>query len=265
MKRIFALILCLMLVCVPIVASAEDYEVGDVFEGEVDEGNSTPEEETPTEEEILPPVETPEEPADPPVETPPAETPEETPEADESIKDTVMEGLEEADKDEIEAMADKIVKYVEAHLDTISLFFTVIISIFYQIKKHASLNKTIGVLNNNSITVAENSATAINNVMAKVEEFVLVVTGYKEKTAELLEAYKQTAEDNKALQARLVEFETYLKNSKKANVEFSNTLAELLVLSNIPNSKKEELYARHRAAVELLDTAEVTEDEGNKE
>lgn len=260
MKRIFAFILCLMLVCVPIVASAEDYEVGDVFEGEVPEGETTPEDETPTEEEILPPEETPEEPADPPV-----ETPEETPEADESIKDTVMEGLDEAEKDEIEAIADKIVKYVEAHLDTISLFFTVIISIFYQIKKHASLNKTIGVLNNNSITVAENSKKSISEMMVEMTEVGNVVKGYKESTEELLKAYKQTAEDNKALQARLAEFETYLKNSKKANVEFSNELAELLVLANIPNSKKEELYARHRAAVTLIDTAEVTEDEGNKE
>ena len=254
MKRIFAFILVLMLVCVtPLVASAEDYEVGDVFEGEVEEGNSTPEDETPVEDEILPPVETPE------------ETPTETPDTDEAIKDAVMEGLEEEEKDEVEAIADYVVKYIEAHLDTISLFFTVIISIFYQIKKHASLNKTIGVLNNNSITVAENSKKSIADMMAEMVEVGNVVKGYKASTEELLAAYKQTAEDNKALQARLVEFETYLKNSKKANVEFSNTLAELLVLSNIPNSKKEELYGRHRSAVALLDTAEVTTDEGNKE
>ena len=253
MKRIFAFILVLMLVCVtPLVASAEDYEVGDVFEGEVDEGNSTPEEETPVEDEILPPVETPNE-----------EVPEETP--DESIKDTVMEGLEEEEKDEIEAMADSVVKYIEAHLDTISLFFTVIISIFYQIKKHASLNKTIGVLNNNSITVAENSKKSIADMMAEMVEVGNVVKGYKASTEELLAAYKQTAEDNKKLVAELNEHKKYLKAAKKANVEFSNELAELLILANIPNSKKEELYGRHRAAVALLDTAEVTEDEGNKE
>ena len=250
MKRIFAFILVLMLVCVtPLVASAEDYEVGDVFEGEVDEGNSTPEDETPVEDEILPPT----------------ETPEETPDTDEAIKDTVMEGLDEEEKDEIEAMADSVVKYIEAHLDTISLFFTVIISIFYQIKKHASLNKTIGVLNNNSITVAENSKKSISDMMAEMVEVGNVVKGYKASTEELLAAYKQTAEDNKKLVAELNEHKKYLKAAKKANVEFSNTLAELLVLSNIPVSKKEELYGRHRAAVALLDTAEVTEDEGNKE
>ena len=250
MKRIFAFILVLMLVCVtPLVASAEDYEVGDVFEGEVEEGNSTPEDEMPVEDEILPPV----------------ETPEETPDTDEAIKDAVMEGLEEEEKEEVEAVADMIVKYVEEHLDTISLFFTVIISIFYQINKHASLNKTIGVLNNNSITVAENSKKSIADMMAEMVEVGNVVKGYKASTEELLAAYKQTAEDNKKLVAELNEHKKYLKAAKKANVEFSNELAELLVLSNIPNSKKEELYGRHRAAVALLDTAEVTEDEGNKE
>ena len=256
MKRIFAFILVLMLVCVtPLVASAEDYEAGDVFEGEVDEGNSTPEDEMPVEDEILPPEETPEE-------TPNEEVPEETP--DESIKDTVMEGLDEAEKDEVEAMADGIVKYIEAHLDTISLFFTVIISIFYQIKKHASLNKTIGVLNNNSITVAENSKKSIADMMAEMVEVGNVVKGYKASTEELLAAYKQTAEDNKKLVAELNEHKKYLKAAKKANVEFSNELAELLILANIPNSKKEELYGRHRAAVALLDTAEVTTDEGKE-
>ena len=51
MKKIIAFILCLMILCVPIVASAEG---GEVIEGDV----STPEVETPVDEEIQPPTET---------------------------------------------------------------------------------------------------------------------------------------------------------------------------------------------------------------
>jgi hypothetical protein len=64
--------------------------------------------------------------------------------------------------------------------------------------------------------------------------------------------------------ATLAEVNTHLQTSKAANIEFANELAELLVLANIPNSKKDELYTRHRAAVDAIDkiavpTAEQTE------
>ena len=44
-----------------------------------------------------------------------------------------------------------------------------------------------------------------------------------------------------------------------ANVELANEVAELLVLANIPNSKKEELYSRHLAAVGAIAEAEKIE------
>jgi hypothetical protein len=42
-------------------------------------------------------------------------------------------------------------------------------------------------------------------------------------------------------------------------MELANEVAELLVLANIPNSKKEELYSRHLAAVGAIAEAEKTE------
>ena len=50
-----------------------------------------------------------------------------------------------------------------------------------------------------------------------------------------------------------------METSKAANIELSNEVAELLVLANIPNSKKEELYSRHRAVVDAITTTEVSE------
>ena len=54
----------------------------------------------------------------------------------------------------------------------------------------------------------------------------------------------------------MTEIKSYLKTATKANVEFSNELAELLTLANIPNFKKEEIGARHLAAVNAIQAAE---------
>lgn len=170
--------------------------------------------------------------------------------------------------DKAQAITDYIVGFLEEHADTLSLFVTVIISIFYQMRKHGLLNKSIGTLNNNAITVAENSAASINQAVTVMSGVTTAVTEFKDTIAKIVEEYKQTAEDNKELHAKLVEFEQYLKNAKAANVELSNEVAELLVLANIPNSVKDELYARHRAAVASIaeaETAEVKADEGKEE
>lgn len=184
-------------------------------------------------------------------------------EAEGSVAEELIAGeetsVEVEEKDEMRAITDNIMSYIEEHIDSISLILTVLLSIFYQIRKHALLNKSIGTLNNNAVTVAENSATCIQEALLGMTGVANTVAEYREKTTELLEAYKQSAEDKKALEAMLVECEKYLKNAKSANVELSNEVAELLVLANIPNSKKDELYARHRAAVGLIEKAEATE------
>lgn len=170
--------------------------------------------------------------------------------------------------DKAQAVTDYIVGFLEQNADTITLFVTVIISIIYQARKHGLLNKSIGTLNNNAVTVAENSAESIQQAVVVMSGVSTAVTEFKETIAQIVDEYKQTAEDNKELRARLTEFEAYLKNAKAANVELSNEVAELLILANIPNSKKDELYARHRAAVALIaekETAEVKADEEGNE
>ena len=188
-------------------------------------------------------------------------------EAEETVQDTPT-NTEAADK--AQAVTDYIVGFLEQNADTITLFVTVIISIIYQARKHGLLNKSIGTLNNNAITVAESSAESIQQAVVVMSGVSTAVTEFKETIAQIVDEYKQTAEDNKELRAKLVEFEEYLKNAKAANVELSNEVAELLILANIPNSKKEELYARHRAAVARIaeaetKTAEVTADEEGNE
>lgn len=164
---------------------------------------------------------------------------------------------------------DEIVKWVETHLEEISVIVTLIATLIYQVRKHSSLNKSIATCNNNAVAVVENSNNAIATALTEVMAVSTVVGAYKDQVDTLLSEIRQNDDEKKRLQTALTEVENYLKTAKLANVELSNEVAELLVLANIPNSKKEELYARHRAAVAAIDAAdhnntEVKEDVGEE-
>lgn len=220
MKKIFAIIMCAFIMCaLPVVAFAED-DIPDATEEKVTE------EVTPPTEEETPPVDT---------------TPEPKPEA----------------QIEAELVTEQIVSYVQNHLEEISVILTMILTVFYQIRKHSALNKSIATLNNNSIAVTENSNAAIQNALMGVEDVSTTVANYKNEMAVLLAEVRQNAEEKKRLEAALVGVESYLKTAKLANVELADELAELLVLANIPNSKKDELYSRHRAAVDAINAVEI--------
>jgi hypothetical protein len=85
------------------------------------------------------------------------------------------------------------------------------------------------------------------------------VTAFKDALKELVTDYHKTAEENKVLEHTLSEVHTLLKTMKLADIELGNEIAELLVLANIPNSVKDELYARHVAAVNAISEADKTE------
>jgi hypothetical protein len=147
-----------------------------------------------------------------------------------------------------DTVSDTIVNWIIPHIEEISVIITLVLSCFYQMRKHKLLNKSMGTLNNNAITVAEKSTGFMTQALSNIECASDKVTSYEAKIIALLEAYQQTAEDKKKLENELVEIKEYLKTSVDANVEFADELAELLGLANIPNYKKEEIGARHVAA-----------------
>ena len=156
---------------------------------------------------------------------------------------------------------DEIIKWVETHLEEISVIVTLIATLFYQVRKHAALNKSIATCNNNAVSIVENSNEAIKTALSRVEDVSSVVDKYKDEIVSLLAEIRQTDDEKKKLETALVEVENYLKTAKLANTELANEVAELLVLANIPNSKKDELYSRHRAAVDAIDAADHTKTE----
>ena len=156
------------------------------------------------------------------------------------------------DAETVATTSEQVVAYIQAHFEEISVIVTLILTAFYNIRKHRVLNKSIAATNHNAITVSENSDRAI-------AEALQVINGYKESFTSLLEEYRASSEEKQKLEQTLNEAMTYIKTAKLANTEFANELAELLVLANIPNSKKDELYSRHIAAVKAIAEAEKTE------
>ena len=275
MKKILAFLICALLICaVPIVAFAED-EIADSVEAEegaVDNSTVTEENAAGGEnsgEEVLPGDttvdETPEETPTEPVETPtePVETPTEpAPEATDPIipEETLPvpdETLAVPEEPEPELTGpEKIVEYIKTYFEEISVIITLLLTVFYNVRKHKVLNKSIATLNNNSVTIADNSNSAMQDALAKVGGMSSTVDGYKVAMEAMLAEIRTNAEERQKLEDKLAEIDKHLAQSKSANVEFANELAELLVLANIPNAKKDELYKRHLAAVDAISAQE---------
>lgn len=155
-----------------------------------------------------------------------------------------------------ELVAEQIMAYVQSHLEEVSVIITLILTVLYQIRKHRALNKSILTLNNNAVAVAETSSGTMSGVSS-------TVTKYTDKMENLLTEVRANETEKLRLAEALEASNKYLMTAKAANMEFANEIAELLVLANIPNSKKEELYARHRAAVSSIAALETAEVKGN--
>ena len=269
MKKVITFVLIAVMVCaMPVVAYATELKEDDSWKnwsGGVDEmlGITTPVETTPVPTTPAPttpapttPAPTTPAPTTPAPTTPAPTTPASTaPATTTPVADTkpflpsIDEGMTAEEKQEIELTTAKIVEYVQDHLEELSVIITLILTVFYQMRKHGLLNKTIGTLNNNAVTVAEKSTASMAGMSTAVNDYT--------NEMRLLLAEVRANEDEKMQLRKVLDDATaFLKTAKMANVEFSNELAELLVLSNIPNSKKEELYSRHLAAVNAISAAE---------
>jgi hypothetical protein len=155
-----------------------------------------------------------------------------------------------------ESMTDIVTGWIQENFEEISVIGTLLSVIFYEVRKHRSLNGTIGTLNNNAIKVAENSASTIKEMLTEAQDIAKVVTAYKDEFALLLGEVRKSAEEKRGLEETLNHVEAFLKSAKLATLELSNEVADLLVLANIPNSKKEELYSRHTQAVHAIEAME---------
>ena len=181
-------------------------------------------------------------------------------------EETVIEGDSTSNAPII--TTEEIVKWVKGSLEEILVIITTIVLTIYQKRNNSSTNKSIATCNNNAVAIAENSNNAVATTFTELAAMTAIVTKYKDEIADLLAEIRLNDEEKKLLRAELANNQNYLKTAYLANIELANEVAELLVLANIPNSKKEELYARHRAAVAAIEAphnkTEVNEDVGEE-
>lgn len=156
-------------------------------------------------------------------------------------------------------LTEQILGYGKEHFEEVVVMVYICITSIYERKKQKATLNSIATVNNNAVNVATNSQLAIDNSREKMEQMASVVVGYKEAIEKLLSKFEESEKDKLKLEEMLANVHNTLKASKLANVELANEVAELLVLANIPNAKKEELYARHRAAVGAIAEAEKPE------
>lgn len=182
------------------------------------------------------------------------------------VPETETTVTEEEPATEIATTAETIVEYIKENAEEILVVVTLLLSLFYEVRKHRKLNLSIGTLNNNAVTIAENSAKTTKNALAEVKDIANVVKTYRDDFATFLADVKKIADERESLETTLAHTEKLLDTSTRATLELSNEIADLLVLANIPQSKKEELYSRHRKAVNAIaactESAEVTEHDG---
>lgn len=169
---------------------------------------------------------------------------------------TVTEDVASEADEPKDSVVDAIVSYVQAHIEEITVIATLLGGVIYKIAESRRLKGSIGRLNNNAIAVAQNSAKDTQEMIANAMVLVKTVESYKEEMASLLAEVRKNADEKQSLENTLCDVANFLKTSKLATLELSNEVAELLVLANIPNSKKEELYARHKEAVTAIKAAE---------
>ena len=164
-----------------------------------------------------------------------------------------------------ETTTESIVSYVMEHIEEISVIAALAASAFYDRISRSKLSGLAGTLNNNAIARAQNSTATKEAALSKVNGIAEMVQGYKDEFASLLVELRNGIEEKRSVEEMLAQVDAHLKTSKLANMEFANELADLLCLANIPNSKKEELFSRHRAAVASIEVTEEVNADVNTE
>jgi hypothetical protein len=204
---------------------------------------------TPTDEPVDVPTDTPtDEPVDVPTDVPtddPVDVPTDEPIVDTPTEDTPVEEVKMT-------LSELVAKWLEDNADTISLIVSIVGAVAVMWKKSSDVLKAMGIINNNAVTVANDSATQIAEVKDKLVGASESITSYNDRMTVLLDAFNVLLGENKNLKEELLELKNYLKISANSNIEFSNELAELISLSNIPNYKKDEIGESHIERVRAI-------------
>ena len=185
---------------------------------------------------------------------------------------TANENTTESEKTPESTWSEKLANFIRANVTETSLVTFAMALIAFCIE-HLTSNKklrnNIGVLNNNAIEIANTSATKTEENTKELSSLKDAISLFMDsllgRVNDTLGTISKTAEERDELEKKLAENNKLLERTIIAVKDCSDMVANLLIMSNIPNSKKEEVYSRHLELVKLLEDigSEVTHRDDN--
>ena len=158
------------------------------------------------------------------------------------------------------SVTDGIATYVKEHLEEISVIASLVIAAIYAKIKDGKFGASLGTLNNNAIAIAKDAAAKMTEVAGKLESYETNITSkleeFEKKYGDLLGAFEADEEERLSFADTLARLEKLMAAVKLAATENSDEIANLILLSGIPNAKKDELYGKHLLVVEALEAIE---------
>lgn len=142
-------------------------------------------------------------------------------------------------------ITEQIVNYITGNAEEILTMVAALASAVIVKLIGGKLSSSVGTLNNNAISIAKEASDKLDNASKKLEE-------YEGKMLEFMSKLERSEEEKRLLETNLNSAETFLETAKMAVVNLADELAELLLLANIPNAKKEEIYSMHQEAMKKL-------------
>ena len=131
------------------------------------------------------------------------------------VTESVFEGAETMP----ELTTEKIVEWVTANYEEITVILAVIAAALLIVQRLTMVIKSIISCNNNAAVIAEESKATTQAALDEVKSISTVVDAYREEFSNLLSEVRQTDEEKRCLKTALENVEDFLKKSKSANIE----------------------------------------------
>lgn len=183
-----------------------------------------------------------------------------SPEGVEKIKALILSGMDKIDSTENTGW-DKAKTFILAHLTEVAWIVFAVVLVFYiaiEIIRYKGLRKSAATMNNNAILIAEKSTDAVKentDVMKAVKDSVSQYQNTVSEAAELMKLQAAELERRNAeYEKMLIEYRVKLEINSRAETLLADSLNELLQLSNIPQIKKDAIYARYARAKALIES-----------
>lgn len=146
-------------------------------------------------------------------------------------------------------ITERVVEYVKENAEGILAVLASLGSAILVKLIGGKLSNSVSTLNNNSINIAKEASDKLETATKKLDE-------YEGKMADFLSKLNRSEEEKKILETTVAQVDTFLKSAKVAILDLADELAELLLLANIPNAKKEEALKIHQEALKKINEIE---------